>query len=64
MYINAQHLTVSVPLPCFLNDLLLLATTTYPSFEITVGHRALTDGNAIMSNGTFLPSDTMADGNL
>ena len=32
--------------------------------EITVGHWTLTKGNAILSNGTFLPSDSMTDGEL
>ena len=32
--------------------------------EISVGRRTLTDGNAILSNGTVLPSNTMTDGEL
>ena len=32
--------------------------------EITVGHWTWTNGNAILSDRTFSPSDTMTDGKL
>ena len=32
--------------------------------EITVGHRTLTHSDAVLSEQTFLPSNTMTDGEL
>ena len=36
----------------------------WTSLEIITGHQTLTNGNAILSDGTFLPSGTMIKGEL
>ena len=44
----------------FIETLIILSN----DHEITIDLRALTDGDAVLSDGTFLPSKTIADGEL
>ena len=43
---------------------LILIIKNNTGFEITVSHRTLTDGEPILSNGSFLSLDTMTDSEL
>ena len=44
----------------FIETLIILSN----DHEITIDLRALTDGDAVLSDGTFLPSKTITDGEL
>ena len=57
-YIDDKGNEVSIFLFCFRNYVLQRFVIS-AGLEITVGCQTLTDGNAILSNGTFLPSDAM-----